>query len=231
MSHRRPCVAIDGPVAAGKSTIARMVAGKLGFTYIDSGAMYRALAWTAIETAIDTSGPAAAVALLNRLRIGLAPQPGGANLVYVDDEDVTGQIRTQQIGDLASKLSEIPEVRTRMVALQQEMAAEGGVVMEGRDIQTVVLPEAEVKIFLTAPAEERAKRRCLELKQRGYSADCGEVLAEIERRDTRDTTREHSPLRAAPDAVHIDTGGLTIDQVVERVLEVVRGRAVEHGEQ
>jgi cytidylate kinase len=193
--------------------------------------MYRALAWAAIRRAIDTRNPMAVVALLDRLAIRLTPQPAGANLVFVDGEDVTGEIRTQQIGDLASKLSEIPEVRTRMVALQQETAAEGGVVMEGRDIQTVVLPAAEVKIFLTAPAEERAKRRCLELTQRGYGADYGEVLAEIRRRDRRDSTREHSPLRAAPGAVHIDTGGLTIDQVVERVLEAVRGRAVERGEQ
>jgi len=225
VSCRRPCIAIDGPVAAGKSTIARMVAAKLGFTYVDSGAMYRALAWAAIKGKIDTSGAAAVMALLSRLRIELAPQPEGANLVYVDGEDVTGEIRTQQIGDLASKLSEMPEVRTRMVALQQEMARDGGVVMEGRDIQTVVLPDAEVKVFLTAPAEERAERRCLELKQRGYAANYDEVLAEIKGRDTRDTTREHSPLRAAPDAVHIDTGGLTIDQVVERVLGAVRGRA------
>jgi cytidylate kinase len=204
-----------------------MVAAKLGFTYIDSGAMYRALAWAAIERKIDTSEAAAAVALLGRLRITLAPQPGGANVVYVEDEDVTGEIRTQQIGDLASRLSEIPEVRARMVALQQEMARDGGVVMEGRDIQTVVLPDAEVKIFLTAPAEERAERRCLELKQRGYAASYDEVLAEIKGRDTRDTTREHSPLRAAPDAVHIDTGGLTIDQVAEMVLGAVRSRATD----
>ena len=223
MSLRRPCIAIDGPVAAGKSTIARMVAAKLGFTYIDSGAMYRALAWAAIERKTEAANAAEVVALLDRLRIELVPQSEGANLVLVDHEDVTGKIRTQGIGDLASKLSEIPEVRKRMVALQQEMARGGGVVMEGRDIQTVVLPEAEVKIFLTAPAEERAERRCLELKQRGYAANYDEVLAEIQGRDRRDMTREHSPLRAAPEAVHVDTGGLTIEQVVERVLEAVRG--------
>jgi cytidylate kinase len=223
VSHGRPCIAIDGPVAAGKSTIARMVAAKLGFTYIDSGAMYRALAWAAIERKTEAANAAEVVALLDRLRIELVPQSEGANLVLVDDGDVTGKIRTQQIGELASKLSEIPAVRKRMVALQQEMARGGGVVMEGRDIQTVVLPEAEVKIFLTAPAEERAERRCLELKQRGYAANYDEVLAEIQGRDRRDMTREHSPLRAAPEAVHVDTGGLTIEQVVERVLEAVRG--------
>ena len=223
MSPRRPCIAIDGPVAAGKSTIARTVAARLGFIYIDSGAVYRALAWAAIKRGISASAPHEVVALLNRVRIELRPQDGGANLVYLDGRDITGEIRTQEIGDLASKLSEIPEVRARMVALQQEMARGGGVVMEGRDIQTVVLPDAEVKIFLTAPAEERAKRRCLELGQRGYTASYDEVLAEIVRRDQRDTTREHSPLRAAPDAVHVDNGGLTVEQVVERVLEVVRG--------
>lgn len=224
MKQRRPRIAIDGPVAAGKSTIARLVASKLGFTYIDSGAMYRALAWVVIKRKIDASDAAKVVEVLDRVRIALTPQGEGANLVHLDGRDITGEIRTQEIGALASKLSEIPEVRKRMVALQQQMARMGGVVMEGRDIQTVVLPDAEVKIFLTAPPEERAERRSQELKQRGYTASYDEVLAEITGRDKRDTTREHSPLRAAPDAVHVDTGGLTVEQVVEKVLETVKGR-------
>ncbi len=163
--------------------------------------------------------------LLGRVRIELKPQAEGANLVYLDGCDITGEIRRQEIGEMASRLSEIPEVRQRMVARQQEMAEAGGVVMEGRDIQTVVLPGAEVKIFLTAPAEERARRRCLELEQRGLPANYDTVLAEINERDRRDMTREHSPLRAAVDAVHVDTGGLTIEQVVERVLEAAGAKA------
>jgi cytidylate kinase len=221
---RRLRIAIDGPVAAGKSTIARMVAAKLGYTYIDSGAMYRALGWAALKRGIDAADMQAALSLLNQVGIELKPQPEGANLIYLDGRDITGEIRTQEIGELASKLSEIPEVRQRMVALQQEMARGGGVVMEGRDIQTVVLPEAEVKIFLTAPADERAKRRVLELEERGHHVGYESVLREIVERDHRDSTREHSPLRPAPDAVHVDTGGLTIEQVVGRVLEAVDRR-------
>ena len=224
MSPRRPCIAIDGPVGAGKSTIARLVAGRLGFTYIDSGAMYRALAWAVRKHAVRPAETERVLKLLGGLRIRLEPQPEGANRVLVDDHDVTDEIRTQEIGELASQVSEIPGVRRRMVAFQQEMARAGGVVMEGRDIQTVVLPDAEVKIFLTAPAEERARRRLLELQARQHTASFDTVLAEITGRDQRDSTREDSPLRPAPDAVHVDTGGLTIEQVVERVLEIVRAR-------
>ena len=222
--RRRPCIAIDGPVGAGKSTIARLVAGALGYRYVDSGAMYRALAWAAQQQGIAAGDTPQVLGLLHHLHPRLAPQAEGRNRVFVDEREITEEIRTQQVGELASRLSEVPEERRQMVALQQEMAGEGGVVMEGRDIQTVVLPEAEVKIFLTAPAEERAQRRMLELRERGDAADLASVLAEIKARDERDTSRAHSPLRAAPEAVRIDTGGLTIEQVVERVLKVVRAR-------
>lgn len=221
---RRPCIAIDGPVAAGKSTIARLVADRLGYIYIDSGAMYRALAWAAQREAITRDAEADAAALANALDIRLLPQPGGGNRVMVDGMDVTDQIRTQGIGQLASQFSEIAAVRQRMVAMQQEMAREGGVVMEGRDIQTVVLPGAEVKIFLTASAEERAKRRHLELAERGVSARYEDILAEIKQRDERDSNREHSPLKPAPDAVWVNTDGLSIEQVVERVLAIMERR-------
>lgn len=221
---RRPNIAIDGPVSAGKSTIARFVAQRLHFTYIDTGAMYRAFAWAAQRRGLTAARPEAAGKLLDEIEIRLVPRREGGSQVFVDAEEVTESIRTPEIGQLASQLSEIPAVRERMVALQQEMARDGGVVMEGRDIQTVVLPDAEVKIFLIAPAEERARRRCLELQERGLSADFDSVLTELRARDRRDSTRAHSPLRAAPDAVTIDTGGLTIPQVVARVLEVA-GRA------
>jgi len=222
---RPPCIAIDGPVAAGKSTIARLIADRLRFTYIDSGAMYRALAWKAHQRGICVNEVDRVTALLNEVQIDLKPQPGGINRVLVNDQDITHHIRTQQIGELASKLSELPEVRRKMVLLQQQMAQAGGVVMEGRDIQTIVLPNAEVKIFLTAPAEERARRRLLELQERGHTADLEAVLCEITARDERDSNREHSPLRAAPDSVHIDTWGLTIEQVVQRVLAVVKAKS------
>lgn len=220
--NRRPCIAIDGPVAAGKSTIARLVARALGHSYIDSGAMYRALAWAARQERTGPDQPERVRALLDRVQILLRPGPDQANLVFVNGRDVTDEIRSPEIGQLASQLSEMPEVRKRMVALQQEMTRQGGVVMEGRDIQTVVLPDAEVKIFLTASPEERARRRWRELQARGLEADFDEILADIRARDQRDSTRAHSPLRAAPDAVCLDTDGLTIEQVVERVLAIAR---------
>lgn len=226
MTRRRPCIAIDGPVAAGKSTVARLVARALGYTYIDSGAMYRALAWAARRRGVGPDQPDRVSALLASLDLRLSPAPDGSNRVSAAGRDITREIRTPDIGQLASQLSEIPEVRGRMVSLQQEMARGGAVVMEGRDIQTVVLPDAEVKIFLVAAPEERARRRCLELRERGIQADLGSVLAEIEARDRRDSNRAHSPLRAAPDSVRLDTGGLTVEQVAEAVLEIVRSREI-----
>lgn len=222
MSGRRLCIAIDGPVSAGKSTIARLVAGELGDAYVDSGAMYRALAWAAREEGVSPEDVAGVRSLLESIEIELVPQSGGANRVRVNGREITEEIRAPEIGQLSSRLSEISGVRERMVALQREMAREGGVVMEGRDIQTVVMPEAEVKIFLTAPAEERARRRHLELRERGFEAELQTVLAGIKKRDGRDSNRKHSPLRAAPEAVVVDSGGLSIEEVVARVLAVVR---------
>ncbi len=222
MSGRRLCIAIDGPVSAGKSTIARLVAGELGYAYVDSGAMYRALAWAAREEGVSPEDVAGVRSLLESIEIELVPQSGGANRVRVNGREITEEIRAPEIGQLSSRLSEISGVRERMVALQREMAREGGVVMEGRDIQTVVMPEAEVKIFLTAPAEERARRRHLELRERGFEAELQTVLAGIKKRDGRDSNRKHSPLRAAPEAVVVDSGGLSIEEVVARVLAVVR---------
>ncbi|MCJ7749715.1 MAG: (d)CMP kinase [Armatimonadetes bacterium] len=224
MSHRRPCIAIDGPVGAGKSTIARLVAQGLGYTYIDSGAMYRALAWAARRDGIGADDQTRVSELVEEVRIRIRPRADGLNQVIVDGDDITSEIRSPEISQLASRLSAMPPVRRRMVALQQDMAREGGVVMEGRDIQTVVLPEAEVKIFLTASAEERARRRWEELRGRGREADLQHVLADIEARDARDTTRADSPLKPAPDAVHVDTDGLTIEQVVAKVLAIAKER-------
>ncbi len=221
---RRPRLAIDGPVGAGKSTIARLVAQRLGYTYIDSGAMYRALAWAARTHGIETDDPSRVAALLDTIDLRLEPQSDGLNRVFVDGREITDDIRSSEISRLSSRLSEIPAVRERMVALQRALASEGGVVMEGRDIQTVVLPTAELKVFLTASAEERANRRWLELRERGFEADLATVLSEICARDARDSNRAHSPLRAAPDAVHLDTDGLTIEEVVEKLLAIARER-------
>jgi cytidylate kinase len=201
-----------------------LVARDLGYTYVDSGAMYRALAWAAVEKGIQSDDRAQVVELLRSTTIELSPRPDGANEVFVNGRDVSGEIRTPEISQLSSKLSAMTPVRRRMVAIQQRMAKAGGVVMEGRDIQTVVLPDAEVKIFLTASAEERARRRWQELRNRGLKADLDEVLADVQARDRRDSTRADSPLKPAPDAVHVDTSGLTIDQVVARVLAVVRDK-------
>jgi len=226
VSRRGPCIAIDGPVGAGKSTIARLVAQGLGYTYIDSGAMYRALAWAARRDGIGADDQTRVSELVEEVRIRIRPRADGLNQVIVDGDDITSEIRSPEISQLASRLSAMPTVRRRMVALQQEMARDGCVVMEGRDIQTVVLPEAEVKIFLTASAEERARRRWEELRGRGREADLQHVLADIEARDARDTTRADSPLKPAPDAVHVDTDGLTVEQVVAKVLAIVKERGL-----
>jgi len=229
VTRRRPCVAIDGPAAAGKSTLARLLAVELGYTYIDSGAMYRALAWAARRAEVSPDDPERIANLLETTNIHLRQRKDGSNEVIVDGEDVTTEIRTPDISQLSSRLSERRAVRRRMVALQREMAKDGGVVMEGRDIQTVVLPKAEVKIFLTASPEERARRRALELRSRGFETDFQEVLAEVRARDERDSKRRHSPLRAAPDAVTLDTTGLTIEQVVERAMAIARDEAADRG--
>ncbi len=198
-------VAIDGPAGAGKSTVARAAAGRLGFTYLDSGAMYRSVALVAMER----GEPPAEVA--DSLRIQM--DSGG---VRVDGRDVTQAIRRPDVSDAASRAAADPRVRRAMVEEQRRLLARGDWVAEGRDIGTVVAPWAEVKVFLTADPEERARRRAAEL-----GVDPAPVLAELTERDERDTEREHSPLRPADDAVLIDTTALTLDQVVERIVELV----------
>jgi cytidylate kinase len=194
-------VAIDGPAGAGKSTVARAVARRLGFTYLDSGAMYRCVALLALASPDE-----APVTIARRARIDLGAR------VILDGRDVTDLIRAPEVSENASRVAADPGVREALVAKQRELIAHGDWVAEGRDIGTVVAPEAELKIFLTASAEERARRRAAEL-----GADLGTVLAEQTLRDERDATREHSPLVAAPGAVLLDTSGLTVEQVVERI--------------
>jgi cytidylate kinase len=196
-------IAIDGPAGAGKSTVARAVADALGFTYLDSGAMYRAIALAELRGAPD---PLAC-------EIGLR-----GDRVTLDGEDVSADIRTPQVSERASEVAARQEVRAALVQRQRELIAAGDYVAEGRDIGTVVAPDAELKIFLTASPAERARRRATEL-----GADAGTVLREQALRDERDSTREHSPLSAAADAVEVDTTGLGIDEVVARIVDLAHG--------
>ncbi len=198
-------IAIDGPAGAGKSTVARAVADALGFTYLDSGAMYRCVGLAAGERPNDPPGDVAAA-----VRIELGER------VLLDGRDVTDAIRTPEASEAASRVAADPAVRSAVVAQQQRIVADGDWVAEGRDIGTVVAPDAAVKVFLTASPEERARRRAAQI-----GADVATVLAEQTLRDERDTTREHSPLEAAVDAALLDTTGLTQDEVVERVVALV----------
>jgi len=219
----KPIVAIDGPVGAGKSTVARVVAQRLRLRYVDTGAMYRSVAWAALQRRISLSDEQAVTALAKSLRIDFVTDPIGQH-VLVDGVDVTEAIRTPQVSDGASIVSVYPGVREAMVTIQRRLGVEGGVVMEGRDIGTVVFPDAEIKVFLDASLDERARRRFEELKARGADVDLESVRKAEEERDRRDRTRNHSPLRAAPDAVVIDSTGIPADEVVARIVQLVRRR-------
>jgi len=199
-------IAIDGPAGAGKSTVARAVARKLGFTYLDSGAMYRCVALSSLAS---PAVPPAELARTARIELG--------ERILIDGRDVSEEIRSPEVSEQASRVAGDPEVRGALVSAQRELIAHGDWVAEGRDIGTVVAPEAELKIFLTASAEERARRRAAEL-----GADPHTVLAEQALRDERDATREHSPLATAPGAVVLDTSGLTVEDVVERIAKLAR---------
>src|SRR5437016_10842632 len=205
-----PIVAIDGPVGAGKSTVARAVAQRLRFRYVDTGAMYRSVAWAALQRGISLSDERAVTALAQSLQIDFVTDPEGQR-VLVDGVDVTDLIRIPQVSDGASIVSVYPGVREAMVTIQRRMGVDGGVVMEGRDIGTVVFPDAEIKVFLDASLDERARRRFEELKARGAGVDLESVRKAEEERDRRDRTRNHSPLRAAPDAVVSESKGVPAD--------------------
>jgi len=221
---RRLVIAIDGPAGAGKSTAARALATRLGYNYVDSGAMYRVVGLAARDRGVDANDAAALAALVDALDITLRDAPSGT-YVLLDGRDVTAEIRAPVVGEWASRVAAVAEVRTRLVARQRALAAAGGVVMDGRDIGTVVFPDADCKFFVVANADERVRRRQGDLRAAGMAGDLATVRAEIDGRDRRDCERAHAPLRAAPDAIVIDSSCLSPEGVVARMLEAIRARA------
>lgn len=211
-------VAIDGPSAAGKSTIAKMVAKKENFIYIDTGAMYRCMAYYCLTQKIDLNDEKAVEQAIEHIQIRLTPD----NKVYLNDEDVSNQIRQDQVSLGASCVSKYQVVRSFLVDEQRKMAKAGNVILDGRDIGTVVLPNADLKIYQIASVETRAKRRYLENLERGLDADLEKIKKEIEERDYQDTHREISPLKKAEDAIELDTSSLTLEEVVEQVLTLIQ---------
>jgi len=212
-------VAIDGPAGAGKSTIARRVAGRLGFTYIDTGAMYRAVALWGLRQSVSPDDRHRMEQLALAAEIELLP-----GRIRLNGEDVTEAIRTPEVSSGASRIAVIPGVRRAMVAKQREIGERTSVVMEGRDIGTVVFPGAEVKIYLDANPDERVRRRLAEQQQKGETVSAASVAAQMKERDQRDSTRADAPLSQAPDAVYLDSTALEIDAVEEAVLRIVRAR-------
>jgi len=216
-------IAIDGPAAAGKSTVAKRVAENLSYIYIDTGAMYRALTYKAIVLEVDLENENELSQLLAETKIDLIPEKGGQS-IYLNGENVTEEIRTSKVTNSVSIVARHQLVRNELTKRQQILAANGGVVMDGRDIGTHVLPNAEVKVFLLASVEERAKRRHVENLSKGYPSDLMQLQKEIEQRDKLDSEREIAPLKKAVDAIEIDTTSLEIEQVVEKIMELVKER-------
>ena len=206
-------IALDGPSAAGKSTIAKRLAKKLNYVHLDTGAMYRCVAYKALSTGVSMEDEAALCAMINDTVIELTSDGS----VILDGETVSNEIRTDKISMGASKVSAFKEVRALLVAQQQKMAENKGYIMDGRDIGTVVLPNAELKVFMTASAEARAQRRYAENLAKGFDSDLNKIIEEIKQRDWQDTHREHSPLKKADDAVVLDTSDLNIDEVVSAI--------------
>jgi len=213
-------IAIDGPSGAGKSTAALLLAERMGYIYVDTGAMYRAIGWKTKQEGIDPTDENKLADLCARSEVTIKKDISDPRF-YVDGIDVTGEIRTPEMGMIASLVSKSPAVRARLLLLQRELGRSGGVVMDGRDIGTVVCPNADVKFFLDASVEERGRRRYLELKEKGMDVDCSRITREIEERDQQDSGREIAPLKKADDALLIDTTTLSIGETIDRMLSTI----------
>ena len=213
-------VAIDGPAGEGKSTVSQLAAKKLGYTYIDTGAMYRAVAWKTLQQEKEVTDELI-LDVVKDINVRLH-YDGNKTVVVVDDVDITGEIRTPEVSHIVSQVAALGPVREKMVDLQRKMAAEGGVLMDGRDIASHVLPNADVKIFLTASIDERAKRRYKEMKEKGFDVELDKLKADIRARDKADSEREISPLVRVDDAVLLDTTGMSIDEVVAEIIKLCR---------
>lgn len=210
-------IAIDGPASSGKSTVAKIIAKDLGYTYLDTGAMYRAAAYIALQHQISPEEASQVLDLLDQYPISFGRSEDGQQLVYVGDVDVSHPIRENTVTNAVSSFAAVPAVREKLVALQQEIAQQGGIVMDGRDIGTVVLPKAELKIFLVASVDERAERRYKENLAKGIETDLETLKEEIAARDYKDSHRATSPLKQAEDAIYLDTTGLSIQEVVDKI--------------
>ena len=219
--ENRWAVAIDGPSGAGKSTIARSVAQALGFVYVDTGAIYRTVGCAALRRGIDPEDAAAVEAMLPQIRVEMGYGEDGLQRMYLDGEDVTDAIRLPEMSLYASRVSALPAVRAFLLEMQRDMARRCSVIMDGRDIGTVVLPQADVKIFLTADAKDRAQRRYLELLERGQQADLEQILADVVERDRQDMERAIAPLKQAEDATVVDTTGKDLEESHKLLLETI----------
>lgn len=221
----KPRIAIDGPAGAGKSTVARAVARKLGLTYLDTGAMYRAITLSALRKGVNMDDPSELSRLAQQASLEIKNNgPDNQNLVFLDDRDVTEEIRLPEVSRNVSVVARCPEVRAILADRQRQTGRRGGVVMDGRDIGTNVMPDAEYKFFLTASLEERARRRQAELAARGEDISLTQMMSEIAARDKIDSERECAPLRPAPDAIHIDTTEKTVEQVVLAIVAAACNR-------
>lgn len=212
-------VAIDGPAGAGKSTIAKLVAKKKGYIYVDTGALYRALAIHFLECGIEEGQTERIIEACKSAEVSIRYEEG-VQQVYLDGKNVTPRLRTEEVGNMASKSSGIPEVRAKLLELQRDLARKNDVIMDGRDIGTCVLPNADVKVYLTASTRTRAKRRYDELTEKGVACDLDEIEKDIAERDERDMTRETAPLKQAEDAVLVDSSDMTIEEVADAIIKL-----------
>ncbi len=216
-------IAIDGPAGAGKSTISKLAAKRLGYVYIDTGAMYRTVGLAALNAGINTNSESDLAEIIDDIDIGII-NSDGAQRFFLNGSDVTETIREPEVSVAASNVATIPAVRLKLVELQRKMAENGNVIMDGRDIGTYVLPDAEIKIFLTASVDERARRRFEELRQKGAEVDFEEVKRDIEYRDKNDSEREFAPLKPAQDSIILDCTDLTIEEVTDKIMSMVNTR-------